>query len=475
MLNSTRIAVFGDAMLDRYLFGAPKKISDEAPIPVIQITREELRPGGAANVAANIASLGAEPIFVGIVGEDSGGYCLKNALEARDVNNNWLITDSRCTTTVKTRILSSAAQVARYDWEATGKQELAARADWREIVACALVDVGAVVISDYAKGFCTPQLCKTVIELAQAHNVPVIVDPKTDFKKYGGSFVITPNKKEAELALGAEINTPDAAKIAAQTLRKKYRVKNCVITLGALGLVLATKKQVLYLPATARDVFDVTGAGDTVVAALAVRLAHGDTLKAACEYANAAAAVQVACIGTAQITHRDVLNILPAVLPEASRKIVTLRQLLKILDQARTNQVRVGFTNGCFDVLHAGHVSLLTAARELCDILIVGVNNDASVQQIKGQNRPYNPLAARQAVLAGLSAVSYVVDFAADTPLELIRAIKPDVLIKGQDYADKEIVGADFVTGYGGAVCLLPFTPEQSSTRLINKLNGDAV
>jgi D-beta-D-heptose 7-phosphate kinase/D-beta-D-heptose 1-phosphate adenosyltransferase len=475
MLSCKRIAIFGDAMLDRYLFGAPKKISDEAPIPVIQVTSEELRPGGAANVAANIASLGGEPIFVGLVGEDSGGYCLKNALEARDVSNNWLLTDSRHTTTVKTRLVSGVSQVARYDRENNSRQELLQQTDWHEIVSCALVDVHAVVISDYDKGFCTLQLCETVVQLAKSHGVPVIVDPKSNFKKYAGAFAITPNKKEAEAALGETFDTIEEAKTAARTLRKKYRVQNCIITLGPLGLVVATKKQVRHLPTVSREVFDVTGAGDTVVAAIAVRLAAGDSLEAACEYANAAAAVQVAQIGTAQITHRDVLNVLAPEEAGPANKIVPRRHLLKIVERLRANQARIGFTNGCFDLLHAGHVSLLEAARKMCDVLIVGVNDDASVQRLKGPSRPHNTLSARQAVLAGLASVSYVIDFTEDTPLELIQALKPDLLLKGQDYAGKSIAGADVVTAYGGKVHLLPFVPELSSTQLLAKLKDAAL
>jgi D-beta-D-heptose 7-phosphate kinase/D-beta-D-heptose 1-phosphate adenosyltransferase len=457
-------------MLDRYLAGAVERISPEAPVPVLHVRRTFNRPGGAANVAVNIAAMSGKPSLVGAVGADEPGRQLQDELDREDVACNALVTTAAIPTTVKTRLLAGHNQIARFD-EESFLADPAVREILTRNVTEHIVRADAAVISDYAKGVCDPTVCRAVIEAARARGIPVIVDPKgTDFGKYAGAAVITPNRAEAAAIVGSPIRSPDDAIRAAEQIRDRHGIDAVVVTLGEQGMVLVTAGESSVIPTLARQVFDVTGAGDTAVAALAVALGRNAPLGEACFLANAAAGLQVGRLGTARITWTEVLAAIDQQSAVSRGKVVSLEVLRDAVQRSRSEGRRIGFTNGCFDILHHGHVALLDAAARECDVLVVGVNSDASVTRLKGPPRPFVPSPERQAVLAGLSSVAWVCEFAGDTPLELIRAVEPDVLIKGADYKAEDVVGADLVLARGGRVVTPVFVANASTTNIVDRI-----
>jgi len=471
--SSKVVAILGDVMLDRYLDGSVDRISPEAPVPVLRVNRRFQRPGGAANVAANIRSLGGVPRLVGLVGADDSATSLAAALEESGVTADWLVRSPTYPTTTKTRLLASQFQIARFDEEAMpGGPDTAACA---EAVAAAAAGALAIVVSDYAKGVCSSAVCRKAIEVGRARGLPVVIDPKdADFTKYSGATVITPNRKEAAAACRIAIDSPEQAIEAARELRERHAFEWVVVTLGEQGMVAVSATDALAIPTHAKRVFDVTGAGDTVVAALALCLARGMQMADACRYANIAAGVQVSRIGASQVSWSDVLHAESASTARAFGKIREPEDLLASVQAARAEGRRIGFTNGCFDILHHGHVALLDAAARECDDLIVAVNSDASVTRLKGPPRPFVPAAYRKSVLAALESVAYVVEFDTDTPLDLIAAIRPDVLIKGADYKPGEVVGADIVQAAGGRVVTPLFVPHVSTTNIVDRILSSA-
>lgn len=472
-----RILVVGDVMLDRYLTGVVERVSPEAPVPVLSVKRSFERPGGAANVAVNVAAMGGATTLVGAVGEDASGACLRGVVEREGVSGDGLLVGAT-RTTVKTRLLAGHSQIARFDEETP--LDAATAAALVERVETLLPGTAVAVISDYAKGACGPAVCRTLIDAAHRHHVAVIVDPKgLDFGKYAGATIITPNRLEAASVVGFPIRGADDAIRAAVVIRERFAIDSVVLTLGEQGMVIVAADGSAVIPTQARQVFDVTGAGDSAVATLAVALGRGMPLRDACFLANAAAGLQVARVGTASISWSEVLAAIDQTAAIARGKVVDRDELPAAVRQARAEGRRIGFTNGCFDILHHGHVRLLEAAARECDVLVVGVNSDASVRRLKGAPRPFVPAAERMAVLAGLSSVGLVCEFAEDTPLELITAIEPDVLIKGGDYDVANVVGADFVLARGGRVTTPLFVPEASTTGIVDRIRrkpaGDAV
>jgi len=468
--GSPRILLVGDVMLDRYLDGAVERISPEAPVPVLHVRRTFNRPGGAANVAVNIAAMSGKPALVGAVGTDEAARQLQAALDREGVACDSLVVTTGIPTTVKTRLLAGHNQIARFDEEAILVEAVAHEALTRHVIDH-VVQADAAVISDYAKGVCNPTVCKAVIKAARARGIPVIVDPKgADFEKYAGAAVITPNRAEAAAVVGFPIRSPDDAIRAAEQIRERHGIDAVVVTLGEQGMVVVTATQSAVIPTLARQVFDVTGAGDTAVAALAVALGRSAPLQEACFLANAAAGLQVGRIGTARITWTEVIAAIDQQSAVSHGKVVSLDLLRDAVQRARAEGKRIGFTNGCFDILHHGHVALLDAASRECDLLVVGVNSDASVTRLKGPPRPFVPSAERQAVLAGLSSVAWVCEFSDDTPLELIRAVEPDVLIKGADYKVEDVVGADIVLARGGRVVTPVFVANASTTNIVDRI-----
>jgi D-beta-D-heptose 7-phosphate kinase/D-beta-D-heptose 1-phosphate adenosyltransferase len=466
-----RILVVGDVMLDRFLYARVTRISPEAPVPVLAVEREIASLGGAGNVARNIVSLGGHATLIGGKGRDAAGARLEELIAREPGIKNALITSDHARTTEKIRYIADQQQVMRADTEAPWPEPgdgmvLAA-------VRAVLADHDALVISDYAKGFLPPPLVAELIVLARSLHKPVIVDPKgMRLSQYDGASVITPNRHEASAAtVTATGSDENAAAAAARLLEALPKLEAALITRGSAGMTLKVRgRDALHVAARAREVFDVSGAGDTVVAALALALAVKSGWEDAVRLANCAAGIAVTKVGTAAVTADEVAAELQAgEMAAVERKIVSQDRASDQVEAWRAQGQKIGFTNGCFDLLHPGHISLLSQARSRCDRLVVGLNADASVRKLKGEGRPVQGEMARAIVLASLALVDLVVIFGEDTPEQLIRALKPDLLVKGADYRREEIVGADFVSSYGGEVMRAELMPEHSTTSLIGR------
>ena len=475
-IGKQTILCIGDVMLDDFVYGDVSRISPEAPAPVIRVNREDLIIGGAGNVARNIVSLGARCLFVGVIGDDPAGKILRSALErGRSGITSRLVIDRQRPTTRKLRFVSEhhSTHLLRADWELA--KPVSAKIDAALIKhALALMPrADAVVLSDYAKGVLTPRLIRTVIERARKLKIPVIVDPKgNDFSIYRGATIITPNRKELGDATRLAVGTVAELAAAAAALVRAVSSKAVVVTLSEEGMMLQTRNNApVHVPAYSVKVRDVSGAGDTVAAVLALMLALGADFEAAMRAANAAAAVVVGKSGTATVLAAELrARILPSASLAPEEKIVfDWRELDPRLAQWRAQDLRIGFTNGVFDLLHPGHIRVLAQARARCDRLVVGLNSDASVKRLKGKDRPIQSEHARAEVLAGLEAVDLVVVFTQDTPLELIRWLRPTVLVKGGDYRRDQVVGRDVVEAQGGEVILVDLVPGFSTTRIVQR------
>lgn len=458
------VLVVGDVMLDRYWHGATNRISPEAPVPVVKVEQIEDRPGGAANVALNIAALGAPAWLVGVTGQDEAADSLAERLHAAGVDAHFQRIASQ-PTIVKLRVMSRHQQLLRLDFEEPFTTDGAALlAD----VTALLDKVRVLILSDYGKGALPNH--QALIQAARARNIAVLADPKgKDFSIYRGASLITPNLAEFEAVVG---RCSDEAELVAKGLKllAELELGALLVTRGEHGMTLLRQGYpALHLPARAREVFDVTGAGDTVISTLATALAAGEELPQAVALANLAAGIVVGKLGTATVSAPELRR---AVQREqgVGRGVMTLDQLLPVLEDARAHGEKVVFTNGCFDILHAGHVAYLEQARAQGDRLVVAINDDASVARLKGPGRPINSVDRRMAVLAGLGAVDWVVSFAEDTPEVLLEKVRPDVLVKGGDYGLDGVVGADIVLAYGGDVKVLNFVDSCSTTAIVEKI-----
>lgn len=458
------VLVVGDVMLDRYWHGATNRISPEAPVPVVKVEQIEDRPGGAANVALNIAALGAPAWLVGVTGQDEAADSLAERLHAAGVDAHFQRIASQ-PTIVKLRVMSRHQQLLRLDFE----EPFATDADALLADVAQLLDkVRVLILSDYGKG--ALQNHQALIQTARACNIAVLADPKgRDFSIYRGASLITPNLAEFEAVVG---RCADEAELVAKGLKllAELELGALLVTRGEHGMTLLRQGfPALHLPARAREVFDVTGAGDTVISTLATALAAGEELPQAVALANLAAGIVVGKLGTATVSAPELRR---AVQREqgVGRGVMTLDQLLPVLEDARAHGEKVVFTNGCFDILHAGHVAYLEQARAQGDRLVVAINDDASVTRLKGPGRPINSVDRRMAVLAGLGAVDWVVSFAEDTPEALLEKVRPDVLVKGGDYGLEGVVGADIVLAYGGDVKVLNFVDSCSTTAIVEKI-----
>ena len=465
--SETRVVVAGDVMLDRYLFGSTGRISPEAPVPVVHVHETDDRPGGAANVAVNLAALGAATSLVGVVGKDSAADSLASILGEQNIECAFAIADDR-PTIKKTRVQSRGQQLIRLDEENAAAMSGDAMTS---TLKGTLDGAGAVVLSDYGKGALADVV--DMIAACRDAGVPVLVDPKgTDFSKYRGASLITPNQSEFEAVAGKSDSDEDLV-ARARAMMDELELDALLVTRSEKGMLLVEAgSEPLFLSTQAREVYDVTGAGDTVIATLAGALASGQNLSSAAALANIAAGLVVRKIGVATVT----LGEISAALHErgqGGRGLVELDALLALVREARERNERIVMTNGCFDVLHAGHVSYLEEAKSLGDRLIIAVNDDDSVRRLKGESRPINSLEDRLLVLAGLAAVDWVVPFSEDTPADLISALLPDVLVKGGDYKPEEIAGATDVLQNGGEVRVLAFRDGLSSSRIINKLDDE--
>ena len=473
--------VIGDVMLDRYLMGEVGRISPEAPVPVVLIKSEEARAGGASNVAANLALLGISTRLVGCVGADAEAKTLSQLIKAKGVKANLIASKTR-PTIAKTRILGGHQQMLRLDQEDSASFSTDDNTSLLQVIKVELAEKPSVVIlSDYAKGLLSETICQQIIAQCKMHKIPVLVDPKgTDYSKYKGATALTPNKKEA--AEACHTNSQDADLISKVTaLKTKLGLSFMAVTRGEEGISLiegdTNKKDISqnnahHLPATAQKVFDVSGAGDTVIATLAAGLMHDLTPLQSLELANIAAGVVVGKVGTVPITRADLLKALTAKQGnEQAHKICNLAELDSKVHAWKQAKQKIVFTNGCFDLLHAGHVTYLEAAKKRGDKLILGLNTDRSVSAIKGPSRPVVHENDRARVLAALESVDAVILFDEDTPLKLIKALKPDVIAKGSDYSADQVVGGKEVQSWGGEIALIELVEGRSTSNIIKKMN----
>ncbi|TJY59324.1 bifunctional D-glycero-beta-D-manno-heptose-7-phosphate kinase/D-glycero-beta-D-manno-heptose 1-phosphate adenylyltransferase HldE [Sinimarinibacterium sp. CAU 1509] len=469
--RSARVLVVGDSMLDRYWTGPTQRISPEAPVPVVRIRRDETRPGGAANVALNLAGLGVQVHLIGVIGSDEAGEQLAQAVSQRGITADWVRTAEHPTIT-KLRVLSRNQQLIRLDFEES-LDELGAfdRVALQQCYQQRLAECDLVVLSDYGKG--TLADAAGLIAAARAAGKPVLVDPKGhDYARYTGATLLTPNVPELE-AVSGPCTDDTTLERHAQSLCSTLGLEAVLVTRSERGMSLFRSDDApLHLPALAREVFDVTGAGDTVIATLAAALAANAPLTEACRLANIAAGIVVGKLGTATVSVLELEAALHA--EHGDSAVLDEPALLQQITAARAAGRRIVMTNGCFDILHVGHVRYLEAAQRLGDLLIVAVNDDASVSRLKGPTRPLNACEDRMRVLAGLRSVDYVVPFSEDTPARLIAAVLPDVLVKGGDYRPEQIAGHEVVTANGGEVVVLDFHQGYSTTSLIQRAAGPA-
>ena len=477
-IASQTVLCVGDLMLDEFVYGEVSRISPEAPAPVIAVQRSETNIGGAGNVARNIASLGARCIFAGLIGEDDAGAKLKARLARESQIESVLVSDPCRPTTRKVRFVSEhfSTHMLRADWELAqpASADDRAEADRRHPAAAARADI--VLLSDYAKGVLTARVIRNVIDAAKKLGKRVIVDPKSaNFAIYRGATLLTPNRKEFAEATRSRADTEKSIADAAQDAMYLADCEAMLVTQSEHGMTLVARGgEAIHVPALPVKVRDVSGAGDTVAAVLALTLAAGADWETALRMANAAAAVAVGKKGTATVTPAELRRkILPHASLAAEEKIVAAGGDLDAhLADWRQQGLRVGFTNGCFDILHPGHVKVLTAARGACDRLIVGLNSDASVKRLKGEGRPVQDERARAEVLAALEAVDLVAIFEEDTPIDLITRVKPSVLVKGGDYTREQVVGHEIVEAAGGEVLLVDMLPGYSTTSLVDRARG---
>lgn len=466
------VLVIGDLMLDRYLFGSCERISPEAPVQVVDVHESRSLLGGAGNVVRNVLALGARAQLVSVIGDDAGGDEVQDLLRSCGADATGVVRDGGRRTTEKTRLFAVNQQIVRYDRELRS----AVAQPVEEALIERLHDAGgvdAIVISDYGKGVVSERVCREAIAWGGMRGIPVLCDPKgRDYRKYAGATILTPNKKEASEATGIIITDEESLRRAGTELRESVGLEHCLITLSEDGMALFSADGIHRYTSRAREVFDVTGAGDTAMAALAVGLATGRPAPEACRIANVAAGIKVGKLGAATVSLVELNDELFGARDRSAcaEKIVTKERLGVIAAEKRLNGQKVVFTNGCFDILHRGHAEYLQRAAAMGDCLIVAVNSDQSVRRLKGSGRPILAEDDRAFVLAALACVDHVVVFDEDTPYELIASVSPAVLVKGGDYAPDEIVGADIVKARGGVVRTVPFIEGRSTSGILQDL-----
>lgn len=470
-VEKVRAAVIGDIMADRYVSGEVSRISPEAPVPVNLVKSERSVLGGAANTAANLAALGCRVSIAGMRGEDESGHILQSLFKEAHIDDSGVLIREGYSTITKMRILGARQQMMRLDFERIQPLDDAGEAALLQWLDGKLAEgLSCIVLSDYGKGFITPSLAQAVIRRGHAHKIPVLVDPKgSDWSKYTGAYAITPNLKELSDCCGRAVaNEDEAIEREGALLREEFHLKYLFVTRSEKGITSIGAKEIIHCPAMARDVFDVSGAGDTVMAVLASAIAAGKDSETALKLANTAAGIAVSRVGTYPVKREELLeawendgkglrkNYTPLTWEEAEEKV----------RQWKKKGETIVFTNGCFDILHRGHVTYLEQAAALGDHLMVGLNSDASVRKLKGKERPVNHEMDRAFLLGALRAVDEVVIFAEDTPRQLLSHIRPDILVKGGDYRPDQVAGRE----YAGKVVILPFVDGYSTTAVIRKM-----
>ncbi|MFC2491679.1 MAG: D-glycero-beta-D-manno-heptose-7-phosphate kinase [Campylobacter curvus] len=463
MAKKVEILVVGDLMLDHYIWGSCDRISPEAPVQVVKIAKETHRLGGAGNVVQNLLALGAKVSVASVVGDDEVGLRIKNMLSELGAGGELILSEKGRESSIKSRVMASHQQVVRIDKESAVKINL--ESELVQKVTENLKNFSVVLLSDYGKGVLSDKVCQDIINECVRLGIPVLIDPKgNDYSKYKNATLLTPNRKEASEATGIAIKNTSDLRAVIMKLKNELNLKYSIVTLSEEGIALFDKELEIF-PAEAKEVFDVTGAGDTVLATLGYMLASKKDIKEAIKMANLAAAVVVAKIGSATANFGEIEELLRSrANAEFEHKIKSAEQVAEILSQR--GEKKAIFTNGCFDILHAGHTRYLAKARDFGDILIVGLNSDASVRRLKGESRPINSQLDRACVLSGLGFVDYVVIFDEDTPLELIKKLRPDILVKGADYEGKEVVGSDIVKD----VRLVEFVDGKSTSAIVKRI-----
>jgi D-beta-D-heptose 7-phosphate kinase/D-beta-D-heptose 1-phosphate adenosyltransferase len=464
------VIVVGDVMLDRFVYGTSGRLSPEAPVPVVRKTRETMMAGGAGNVARNIEALGGRPALFGLAGKDAAGDELARVIgpAARLVRSpDWQ-------TIVKLRVIAQHQQVVRIDEEAPRAATSAEATELLADLGQCLGGARAMILSDYGKGVLTPEVCARAITAAHEAGALCIVDPKgRDYIRYAGAHFVTPNATELAEVTGMPTGTDAEVEAAGRALLARVSIGAVIATRSEKGMMLIPREgSVVVSPATAQEVFDVSGAGDTVIATLALALAAGRPVAEAMRIANLAAGVVVAKLGTAVCSSAELEHAMRV--QDGGSGVLSHAAAARIIREWQAEGLRVGFANGCFDILHAGHVQLLRVARRHCDRLIVALNDDASVARLKGPTRPINSLADRAAVIAGLDSVDAVTWFGEDTPLELIVQLRPDRLFKGSDYTVDQVVGAREIRAWNGQTILLDLLPGRSTTSIVSRAGGTA-
>ena len=485
-LGTPRVLVLGDLMLDRYVWGNAERISQEAPVILLRAEKREERLGGASSVATMLQALGAKTSVVGVVGTDADGFRARHILTDLSIDAEGVVADPDRPTSVKERYIGRAQakhpqQMIRVDYESREPVSDAIEARLADVLVSKIRETDLVLVSDYDKGVCTPRLLRAAIEAATGKGVRVIADPTRggDYSKYRGCSSMTPNRLEAGLATNRTIRTLDDALASAAQLRDTLGLEAGLVTLDKDGMALAHRDgRGAIFPTRPREVYDITGAGDMVMATLGLALAAGADYDPAIRLANVAGGLEVEKIGVATVSREEILtDLLHAPFRAAERvpgaaKVLSVADLVRQLKSRREKGQTVAFTNGCFDVLHAGHVQYLAEARRQADCLVVAVNSDESVRQLKGPTRPLNAIDARALVLAGLQDVDFITIFADATPAAVIEAVRPDVLVKGSDYRKSDVVGAEFVESYGGRVHLADLRDGFSTTNLIARMKA---
>lgn len=478
-LGSPRVMVVGDFMLDTYLYGDALRISPEAPVPVLRVHRTEYSCGGAGSVAADLAELGAIPVCVGIIGDDQNGSILTKMLKKIGADITGLLTVPDRPTTCKQRLIGLAQhrhqqQLFRMDTESTDPLQEKQHKKILSSYIAKLPQIDIVCLQDHDKGLLSKKLCSEIIESAVKANKKVIVDPclNSDYSKYTGASVITPNRQETSVVVGFEINNESEYEKAAQQLSEKLKLEAVIITLDKTGAYLKTKDKSLIIPTRPRDVYDVTGAGDMVLSTLATTLAADCDYQTAVELANIAGGIEVGKFGNKTVSIEEMIDEIVGQNQANSGKIRSNELLINELTWHRRRNKTIVFTNGCFDVIHTGHIEYLKFCKSQGHVVVVGLNSDKSVKTIKGPERPINNQNDRAVVLAALEMVDYITIFDEPDPLNLIKMVKPDILIKGQDWEQKGVVGREFVESYGGKVVLAPMVEGKSSSETIKQMKS---
>jgi D-beta-D-heptose 7-phosphate kinase/D-beta-D-heptose 1-phosphate adenosyltransferase len=471
-LGQSRVLCVGDVMLDHYVYGRVERVSPEAPIPVLRVEREQRTLGGAGNVLRNLHALGVQPCFVSVTGSDPAGRDIGRLVAGLGATEAHVLSERGRTTTVKTRYIAGTQQMLRSDREQVAPLQGTVRDDFLSMVQQVLAHHQVTIVSDYAKGVLVDGIAAEIITAARAAGHIVVVDPKsTDYGVYRGATLVKPNRRELGEATKLAVGNEGEVVTAAHSLIDKHDFAAVLVSLSQDGMMLVEASGATHkLGAEAREVYDVSGAGDTVVAVLAAALGAGASFHDATRLANVAAGIVVGKVGTAVVHANELAEILVDRDALATRKVLPLTLALDHIARWRRNGLKIGFTNGCFDLLHPGHVGLLNQARAACDRLVVGLNTDASVARLKGPSRPVQSEQARAAVLASLAAVDLVVLFDDETPRALISEIRPEVLVKGADYRLDQVVGADIVQSYGGRILLAELLPGFSTTATIARL-----